>query len=285
MSATTRTPPLGRVGGGIGSIARRMAADRRRSLAWWTAGVSLLVAIMAAVYPSIRDTGDELDAYVESLPQGLRDAFGLAGSSIASPEGYLTSQLYSNMYPIVLLIMGLGMAGWAVAGSESDGTLEVALANPVSRARVAVERFFGAAVLVAFVATVSTAVLGLVSPLFGLDEGVPWWGVWSAGLQAFAFVLVHIALAFAVGAATGSKGLATAVGAGAAVVGFLLQALGPIAEVMETLRVFSPWYWFLRDNPVITEPNLLNTGLPFALSVVFLALGVVAFDRRDLKFP
>ncbi|MDV7399338.1 hypothetical protein RZS08_48450, partial [Arthrospira platensis SPKY1] len=96
---------------------------------------------MVAVYPSIRDTGAELEAYIESLPEGLMDAFGLGGASLTSPEGYLTSQLYSNLYPIILLIMGIGAATWTIAGAERDGTLEATLAAPVGRVSVAVERF------------------------------------------------------------------------------------------------------------------------------------------------
>ena len=111
--------------GGIGSIAWRMMSERTRATIYWLIGVSLLMVVMAAFYPSIRDSGQALDEYMNSLPEGMRKAFGLSGESLSSPEGYLVSQLYSNMYPVVLLILGFGMAGWSVAGSEADGTLEL----------------------------------------------------------------------------------------------------------------------------------------------------------------
>jgi ABC-2 type transport system permease protein len=284
MSTQIAAQPTVEVPRTAGRILSRMISDRRRSIAGWSIGTVLLMALMVGAYPSIRETGDAMDEYVQSLPEGMREAFGLAGDSIASPAGYLTSQLYSNMYPIVLLILGLGMAAWSIAGTESDGTLEMTLGNPVSRTRVAVERFVGLALIVAFVTAVSTAALALLSPPTGLDEGLPWWGIWSAGLQSFAFVMVLCGLAFAVGAATGSRGLAITVGSAAAVVGFLIQALAPIADFMEDIRIASPWYWLLRDNPVRVEPNLLNFWLPMGLCAVFVAIGVLALSRRDLKF-
>lgn len=265
------------------TIAWRMISDRRRSILYWTIGAIVLVAVIAVAYPSIRDAGDEFQTYVDSLPEGLQQAFGLAGASLASPEGYLTSQLYSNTFPIVLLILGLGMAGWAVAGSESDGTLEVTLANPVSRTRVGLERFIGLALIVGFVAVVSNAALALMMPVFDLDEGLPWWAIWSAALQCYCFVLALCSVTFAVGAATGAKSVATAAAAGWAVLGYLIQALSSTAEFMETLQWLSPWYWFLRDNPMTTAPNLLNTALPLALAAALVALGLWAFERRDLK--
>jgi ABC-2 type transport system permease protein len=202
---------------------------------------------------------------------------------MSSPEGYLVGELYSNMYPIVVLVFAFGLAAWSVAGSEADGTLELTLANPVSRRRVALERVAGTVVLTALLSAVSTAVLAAVSPVFGLDEGLPWWGLWSAALQTMAFVFVLAAVVFAVGAATGSKGLAISVGSALAVLGFLLQALAPLAEVLEDLRWGSPWYWMLRENPVTTAPNWINTALPLCLAALFVAVGTWVFERRDLK--
>jgi ABC-2 type transport system permease protein len=265
-----------------GLVLRQMLRERTRSLVFWTLGTVVFVVLMIAAWPSVRDTGDTFDEYVQSLPEGLQEVFGLAGASIASPEGYLVSQTYSNLWPIILLVLGFGLGAWAVAGSEADGTLEMVLANPVRRGRTAAERFVGTALAVAVVTAVSTAALALIAPFVDLDEGLPAWGFWAAGLTMFAFVLVHVALTFAVGAATGSKGLAIAVGAGVAVAGFMLQALASIAEPLERARSLSPWYWFLRDNPLTTEPTALSLWLPLGLSVLLVAVGILAFDRRDL---
>jgi ABC-2 type transport system permease protein len=190
--------------------------------------------------------------------------------------------MYSNLWPIILLVLGFGLAAWSVAGSEMDGTLEMVLANPLRRGRAASERFTGTALAVGLVTAVSTAALAGVAPFVDLDDGLPAWGFWAAGLTMFAFVLVHVALTFAVGAATGNKGLAIAAGAGVAVAGFMLQALAGIAEPLEQARDFSPWYWFLRENPLTTEPTVLSLWLPLGLGVVLVALGVLAFNRRDL---
>jgi ABC-2 type transport system permease protein len=259
-----------------------MLRERTRNLAFWSLGTGLFVLVMIGAWPSVRDTGDTFDEYVQSLPESLQQVFGLAGTSIGSPEGYLVSQMYSNLWPIILLVLGFGLAAWAIAGSEADGTLEMVLANPVRRGQTAAERFTGTALAVGIVTALSTAVLATIAPLVDLDEGLPAWGFWAAGATMFAFVMVHVALTFAVGAATGSKGLAIATGAGIAVAGFMLQALAGIAEPLEQAREFSPWYWFLRDNPLTTEPGALSLWLPLGLSVVLVAAGILAFHRRDL---
>lgn len=265
-----------------GLVLTQMLRERTRSLLFWTIGSVVFVLAMVGAWPSVRDTGDTFDEYVASLPDSLQQAFGLAGTSIGSPEGYLVSQMYSNLWPIILLVLGFGLAAWSIAGSEADGTLEMLLANPVRRGRAASERFTGTALAIGAVTAVSTAVLALIAPFVDLDQGLPTWGFWSAGLTMFAFVLVHVALTFAVGAATGNKGLAIAVGAGVAVVGFMLQALAGIAEPLEQARDFSPWYWFLRDNPLTSEPGVVSLLLPLGLTVLLVAAGTLAFNRRDV---
>lgn len=266
----------------IGVSLRFMLAERRRGLIGWTIGTVALVLVMAAVFPSIRDTAAELEAYVASLPEGLMDAFGLGGASIASPEGYLTSQLYSNMYPVVVLIMGIGLGMWAIAGSESDGTLEATLAAPVRRTSLAAARLLGMAILTLTVTAISTAALVLISFPLGLHEGIPAWGMWSAGLLMWAMALLFASLAFAVGAATGRRGLAIAVATTIAVVTFLMQIIASLAEPLEWLRYASPWYWFLEPNPLVTAPSALSLLLPLALTAAISAVGIMQFNRRDL---
>jgi ABC-2 type transport system permease protein len=256
--------------------------ERRRALLWWSIGIALLMVLMGAVYPSVRDSGDVFEEYLDQLPEAMVEAFGLAGASITSPEGYLVSQLYSNMYVIVLLVLGLGWAAWAIAGSESDGTLELVLANPVRRAAVALGRVLAVAAAIMLVNLVGHVVLAAYAPSVGLDEGLPTWAFAYAALASFAFVAVHVAATFAVGAATGRKGWAIGVGAGLALVGFLVNAMAGVAEVFERFRDWSPWYWLLRENPVTTAPGWVNVGLPLAVSVLLVVAGTWVFHRRDL---
>lgn len=263
-------------------IAAQMVTERRRSLIGYSIGIAALMVMMVAVYPSIRDTGAELDAYAESMPESLRDAFGLAADSIASPSGYLMSQLYSNMFPLVLLVLAIALAAWSIAGSESEGTLEMLLANPVSRVSAAVGRVAGMWLLVALVTIVGTAVLAMTSPPVGLDDGLPWWGLWSAGVATYALVMLQASLGFAVGAATGSRGAAIAAATVFAVLGFVAQLVGSAADALSWLRDLSPWYWLMNSSPLTEAPGVLNTAVPLGLAVVITAAGIVLFDRRDV---
>lgn len=68
-------------------IAGQLLRERRRSLLAWIVGVAILMVLMGAVYPSVRDSGDVFEDYLEQLPDAFVEAFGLAGASISSPRG------------------------------------------------------------------------------------------------------------------------------------------------------------------------------------------------------
>lgn len=265
-----------------GIVFQQMLIERWRSVLAWTAGAAALIVVMVLFFPSVHDSGVDFDAYLQALPESLRDTLGMADASMSSPVGYLMSQLYSNMYPLVIIVMAFGAAVWAIAGAESDGSLEMTLAAPLTRWSLALGRCAGVALTTLIVTMVSTGVLVALAPLVDLQEGIPVWGVWSAALTMWAMVMVYAALAFGVGAATGRKALALAVASAAAIIGFLGQVFAALAEPLEFLRTASPWYWFLGSDPLIQPPGWLSLALPLGLAILFVALGTWQFDRRDL---
>jgi hypothetical protein len=49
--------------------------------------------------------------------------------------------------------------------------------------------------------------------------------------------------------------------------------------------VVSPWWWLLDRNLLVQEPTPLPIGVPVILTGALAIIAVIAFDRRDLKFP
>lgn len=119
------------------SVWGKSVRDQRRSLAWWSLGVALLVAVTIAVWPAVRDA-PQLDELVADLPPALRAAFG--ADDLTSPAGYLGSRLFALLVPVLFTIYGIGRGAAAVAGEEERGGLELLLAHPLSRRRIALAR-------------------------------------------------------------------------------------------------------------------------------------------------
>ena len=99
-----------------------------------------MAALMVAVYPSVRDN-PALNKMVESYPEALKASSAFGGNvDYASGAGYLSSELFSFMVPLLLLVAAIGAGARATAGEEERGTLDLLLANPISRRRLVLEK-------------------------------------------------------------------------------------------------------------------------------------------------
>ncbi len=264
-------------------VAARLLRDRRRSTPWWAAGMVALVVFTVALYPTVEGQAS-IDELVADLPEGLRSVFGLDQAvPLSSPAGYLHGRLFSLVLPLVLSIFGIGLGAHAIGGSEENGTLELVLSNPVTRRRVAGERYVALVALLGALTAAFVAVLLVLGPPFGVLEGVSWTGVAGASVGAFGLSLVHATAAFAVGAALGRRAPAVAVASVVAVAGYLVQAFAQVSDALRPLRFFSPWHWYLGRNMLVHGVAPEAAVLPPLVAAVLVAVALVTFDRRDLR--
>jgi ABC-2 type transport system permease protein len=264
-------------------VLERAVRDRGRSMMWWSLGISVLIVVTVALFPSFEgDAG--FDEAMADLPDSMKAAFGLTDDvSLTSPAGYLQSQLIGTMIPLVLLIYGIGAGARSIGGSEEDGTLELLLSNPVSRRTVGVQRFGAVTVQLVVIGAVCALVTLVSSAPVGALDGVSVRGLLTAVGGTAALALLFAALAFAVGAATGRRAVGLAVGAGAAVAGYLMEALGQSVPVLDDVLVLSPWHWLLDHNMLAEGPSYVAVVLPLVVAVAFAVAGTALFERRDLR--
>jgi len=264
-------------------IARRLLTARRRSLLWWSVAFVSFIEINLVFYPSVKGQ-DDFDQMMEQMPESLRVLAGVTeNTSITSPIGYLQGQVFAMWFPLLLVIFGVGLAANAVAGAEQAGTLEYLLTQPVRRIEVALGRFGALTVLMTVLAAIGTASLLITNPLVGLDEGIAVVNLLAACVEGLLLALVFASLAFAVGAATGRKAEALAVAGALAAAAFLLNGFGDLIDVLGTLRVVSPWHWYVGSDPLVNGFTLFATVPALVTSAALVAFGVWAFERRDLR--
>lgn len=264
-------------------VAARFARDRRRSLLWWTIGVGALVLFTVALFPTVK--GEEsFEELADKLPASLRSLFGLAeGAPLTSAPGYLHARLFSTLLPVILVVFAIGLGARAIGGSEEDGTLELLVAQPVTRLRIAVERSLAAGALLVSVSAAFAVMLLVAAIPFGALDGVSIVGLAGASAGAFCLALLHGSVAYAAGAATGRRGLAMGVAAAFAVTGYLVEGLITVSDAIRPMRFASPWHWYLGRNMLVSgvAPDALIA--PLLLVPVIAASGTWLFLRRDLR--
>lgn len=262
----------------LSTIFGKTLRDQRRSLAWWTAGFVGTVLLYAAFWPNIRDNAAELTKYVEKMPEFLRNVIGSV--DYATPEGYIQSEVFSFLGPILLLVYAVGAGSRAIAGEEEAGSLDLLLSAPVRRRRLLLDKFWAMLAATFWLTFAMWLAVLAFGPAFDLRPGLD--GFTAASLNLFLLALAFGTGALAVGATTGSKGLAVGVPSGAALITFILNSLAPSVDWLEPYRVLSPFYYYSGGDPILNGLNAWHAVVLGAITVVALGVALWAFDRRDL---
>lgn len=249
--------------------------DQRRSLALWSLALAGVSTIYIGFYPAIGEGA--MEEMMATMPEDLVAALGY--DNIGTAAGYITSTVYGLLGPILLLVFAISTGSRLIAGEEEDGTLELELTSPVERRRVFVERLIALWLDVLLLVAVVTLVSYGLIVAFDLDVGFTFLLAGATGL--FLLVIGIGTVALAAGAITGRRAVALGVAAALAALAFILDAIGPVAD-MGWMTAISPVSWYLENDPLTNGFDVARLLLLAAVPVVFGAAGLVRFDRRDL---
>ena len=254
--------------------------DARQALGWWSLGLIGMSTLMIAVYPTVRDNPD-LNEMVRDYPEALKAFIAFGGDlDYVSGAGYLGSELFAFMVPLLLLVAAIGAGARAVAGEEEHGTLDLLLANPLSRRRLVLDKLAAVAAEVVLLSIVLVAALAVGVAVVGMNVSAAHLAAAtaSAALLAVAFG----AIALFVGAFSGHRGMAIGVAAGGAIAAYLVNSLAALVTFLEPARAVSPFYHYAASDPLRQGLALDHVAFLVLVTVVAAALAVLAFERRDL---
>lgn len=259
------------------SVYGKTIHDRRHGLLWWSVGMGLLTVATLSVWPSVRD---EYQKLVQNYPEALLAFFGVEKGGLGTAAGYLQAELFSLMLPLMFIAYLIAGGSAATAGEREAGTLELLLAQPVSRRRVLLGKYFGLCTSLAAIGAAFLLVLVGATRLF--DLGVPIANQVAATVSAYLLALLYGAVALLTGCLSGHRALAAGVASALAVAAYLLSSLAALVEALKRFRPLSPFWWYSGNDPLRHGLQPLHVGLLLVATVVCLAAAVLAFERRDL---
>jgi len=253
--------------------------DQRRALLWWGLGLLGLALYLALFYPSVRDM-PELNRLLEEIPPALMKTLVGDITEFTSPVGYLKSELFFLIAPLLFLIVTIGFGSSAIAGEEERGTADLLLSNPLPRWRVVVEKFTALVIYTAALAFVFW--LGLAIGTVAVDMDISLGRMAEATFSVVLLGLTFGALALAIGCASGNRGLSMGISSAVAVATYFLNSLAPMVKTLEPYRKFSPFYYYIGADPLQNGLNLGHAAVLIGLTAVLLVVALLAFERRDL---
>ncbi len=262
------------------SVLAKTLRDQRRGLVVWVLAFVGLVGLYVAVYPSVK--GDSSFAkLIDQMPPAYRALFSASsGADFTTAAGYLNTELLSFMAPMLVLLYAIGSGSSAIAGEEDRRTLDLLLANPVSRQRVLIGKLGALAAGIVLILTALWFALIVEGRAAGMT--VPPGKSASALLHLGLLGVEFGAIALLVGALTGHLTLSKVVAAVVAVLAYLLNALAPLVSWLRPFRKLSPFYQYIGHDPLRTGLSV-TAALVSVASIAVLSVGAaIAFSRRDV---
>ncbi len=252
----------------------------------WRATLALALFMAAyagfilAIFPSISSIIEIRDIF-EKLPEAFRALFAPGGVDITTPEGFLATEFFSLLGPLLFFAYTIAIGGSATAGEEERGTIDLLMSLPIPRWRVVLEKYV-------------SLVIGTVILALALLGGIAAGGL-AAGLQlrldglaaivgsAVLLALLFGALAMWIAALSGRRTFSIGLAFAAAVASYFVYSFSELVDVLEPVRPISPFTYYIGDNPLVNGLNPADVGVLAAVTLAFVVLALIAFQRRDLR--
>ena len=261
----------------LSNIFLKSLRDQRRPMFWWEVGIIVVSLITCATYPSFKDNTQLDDILGDSeFLKALAGGF----ESMSSGEGFVNTQLMAVFMPVLVMIFVIRLGTNTIAGEERDGTIDVLMANPVSRVSALAQKF--GAMLVSSLALVGAVWISLLVGSVLFDMGLDFWRTTQACVSLALFGWAFGALALAVGSATGRTGTTFAVTSAVGVAAYLLHTFAPLFDALEPLKYLSLFYYYIAVDPLTNGISIAHALVLAAVTAALFGVAAYTFERRDL---
>lgn len=277
--------PLHRRIYGFGSIYGKTIRDSRLAFIIAAGLLGGMALVMGAAVSSIFSTPaarTELDKLFGGIPASMLRLFAnttLMGDKVGTLGGYITFK-YGLIFAIGVALWSVMALSGTLAGEARRGSLDFVAATPFGKRRIAVEKVAAHLTLLVLTMTIMAIAMTASSDLYGdagLGDRIPLLSSFGFALWVGCGALFFGGLALALSPLLGRSGSAGVAGL-VLIVLWIMNGLsigGPLLWV-------SPFYWTWDHIPLVGIYDWAAVVLEGVLGVVFLAIGVELFARRDL---
>lgn len=255
-----------------------LRTNRKQILGWFIAIFAIMFLYMI-LFPSVKDMAQ---IKMDSMPQGVLELFGM--EDLTSMSNYVS--YFGMIYGIVLVAISFFSVTFSVnllGREEKTKTIEFLYSLEVSRSEIYIAKLltaFVANLLLISAVAITAIVCGMMigGETFNLPDTAQIIKITS--FTAFFFMGAGLLIA-----AVSNKLGSPATGSMVVIASYLLGYLGTLlGEKAAWLKLLSPFEQFSPADALAFENDMLITlGIYFVLLVVFIAVGLLCYRRRDFN--
>jgi ABC-2 type transport system permease protein len=257
----------------------RVLRERWRGLAGWIGGLVALITIQVSVYPTIRDSREGWSELTEQFPEAFRKMFRM--QDYTSPVGYLSTELFSFMIPLIFIGLATTWGARAGAEEEENGTADVLLSLPLSRRSILATRMMCTVFVIACTLLIATAALWVGTYIVNMNIAVA--HILQASIACGLLAMVFGGFAVALASWSGRRGVGLGAGLGLAIAAFVLYSLAPLVTALEHLLPVNPFEWTIGKTPLQDGLDPIWSVVALGVSFLLAGVAVIAYKRHDIS--
>lgn len=263
------------------SIIKRTIKDRWLVFLIYIIAASGFFLMHVSIFPTFADQQIDISAMIKSLPEGFVEAFGLQDYDMSKFENYIAGEEFSLIWPLLLLIMSISLAGGAIAAEIEKGTIEVLLAQPITRGKLYIARYISGLVLILGFVIITISLLILMAKMFGIGIKLSHYPTVALVATLFAWAVYGIAMFLS--AIFSDRGKVYFISAGMLVLMYAVNIISGLKDNLDKLKYVSFFHYYVPNDLLIRNHIDVTSIVVFiVVAIVFSIAGFIAFDRRDI---
>lgn len=256
------------------NLVTKVLYQKRRFILGWSIGLFALSVFMMLLFPALQRS--EIGQFFSGLSPALQKVAG-GQDSFSTAAKYINGELFALRMPLLFIVLSIILFTGLTVGDERRGVVMTQLSLPFSRSGLLVRKL-AAALIVLLIVSLSMT-LGIMVGLLLIHEPIDVFYIVRHSSGCLLIALDFGLLVFVLGGGLGNKGAAIGVASGTAFVSYLISSLTPVVSSLKPFEEFSLFHYYQNPSPVSHG----HAVLLLAVAVVEIAIGLVAFSRRDVE--
>ena len=232
-------------------------------------------------FPAIKEQSANMEQLLKSYPESFLKAFNFDIRSLNTVEGFLSTEQFSFVWPLMVIFMMIGFGGGAFAGEIEKGTIEILLAQPVSRLKIFFGRYLAGLFVLIIFTTLSVYAAIPFCKIYNIDINTAAFN--KMALLSFLFAWAIYGLAIMLSAMFSDKGKVFFISGGLLVLMYVLKIVASIKDSLSDLKFASFFYYYdptkaLLDNEIDKWAFVVF----WSVAIICTLIGAIWFAKRDI---
>lgn len=258
----------------------RIMKDRRVLLVVYTFfGVAVLLMYIA-LFPSFSKQTASLEQVMKSYPESFMKAFNFDIKSFNTIEGYLSTEQFSFMWPLLVILMSIGFASTCFAAEIEKGTIEILLSQPVSRLKIFISRYLAGLTNILIFTFMSIYAVIPLCRAFNIPYNSE--NIFKLILLALLFAWAIYSIGIMASAIVSDRGKVYFISGVTLVIMYVLNIVSSIKDQLADFKYLSFFYYFNASKALVRGDIDQWSYLVFGSVIIFCTIfGAIYFIKRD----